>query len=91
MSNNPKGLESLRPPLAQKRGTQTARGEGDAGTGLTGDPEGAVIAHHLLRLGHHRAAEPVATGAWLAAAGVMRVVVETNGAVGTFNVRILVP
>lgn len=91
MSNNPKGLESLRPPLAQKRGTQTARGEGDAGASLTGDPEGAVIAHHLLRLRHHRAAEPVATGAWLAAAGVVRVVVETNGAVGTFNVRILVP
>lgn len=57
----------------------------------TGDPKGAVTAHHLLRLGHHRAAEPVATGAWLAAAGVVRVVVETNGAVGTLNVRILVP
>lgn len=57
----------------------------------TGDSEGAVVAHHLLRAGHHRAAEPVATGARLAAAGVVRVVVETEGAVGTFDVRILVP
>lgn len=68
-----------------------ARGEGDAGAGLTSDSEGAVIAHDLLRLGHHRAAEPVSTGARLAAAGVVRVIVETNGAVGTLNVRILVP
>lgn len=66
-------------------------GQGDAGAGLTRDPEGAVIAHHVLRLGHHRAAEPVATGTRLAAAGVVRVIVETDGAVGTLNVRVFIP
>lgn len=69
----------------------TASGEGRAGAGLTSDPLGAVIAHHLLCLRHHGAAEPIATGARLAAAGVMRIVVEANGAVGTLNVKIFIP
>lgn len=56
----------------------------------TSDPEGAVIAHHILCLGHHRAAEPIATGAWLAAAGVARIIVETNGAVSTLDVRVFI-
>lgn len=59
--------------------------------GLTSDTVGTVIAHHLLCLGHHGAAEPIATGAGLAAAGVTRVVVETNGAVGTLDVRVFIP
>lgn len=57
----------------------------------TSDPEGAVIAHHVLCLRHHGAAEPIATGAWLAAAGVAGVIVETNGAVGTLDVRVFIP
>lgn len=57
----------------------------------TGDPEGAVVAHNLLGLGHHRAAEPIATGARLAASGVMWIIVETQGAVGTLDIGILVP
>lgn len=57
----------------------------------TCDPEGAVIAHHVLCLGHHRAAEPIATGTLLAAAGVARIIVETNGAVGTLDVRVFIP
>lgn len=64
---------------------------GKQAMGLTGDPVGAVIAHHLLCLGHHGAAEPVAAGARLAAAGVMWIVVETNRAVGTFDVKIFIP
>lgn len=60
-------------------------------TAGTSDPLGAVIAHHLLCLRHHGAAEPIATGARLAAAGVMRIVVEANGAVGTLNVKIFIP
>lgn len=59
--------------------------------GLTCDPRGAVVAHHLLRLRHHRTAESIVTGAWLAAAGVVWVIVETDGTVGTLNVRILIP
>lgn len=57
----------------------------------TSDAVGAVVAHHFLCLGHHGAAEAMATGAGLAAAGVMRVVVETDGAVGTLDVRVFVP
>ena len=59
--------------------------------GLTSDAVGTVIAHHLLCLGHHGAAEPIVTGTGLAAAWVMRVVVETDGAVLTLNVRVLIP
>lgn len=67
------------------------RGIGTGGAGLTCDPEGAVIANDLLGLRHHGAAEPVATGAGLAASGVVRIIVETKGAVGTPDVRIFIP
>lgn len=60
-------------------------------TAGTCDPRGAVVAHHLLCLRHHGTAEAIVAGTRLAAAGVVRVVIETNGAVGTLNVRILVP
>lgn len=60
-------------------------------SGLTCDPRGTVVAHHLLRLRHHRTAEAIVTGAWLAATGVVWVIVETNGTVSTLNVRVLVP
>lgn len=59
--------------------------------GLTSDTVGAVIAHHLLCLWHHGAAEPIATGTGFAAAGVMRVIVETDGAVRTLDVGVLIP
>lgn len=68
-----------------------ASGQGQQALGLTSDRVRAVIAHHLLGLGHHGAAEPIAAGTWLAAAGVVRVVVETNGAVRTLDVQILIP
>lgn len=55
------------------------------------DAVGTVIAHHLLCLGHHRAAEPIATGTGLAAAGVVWVIVETEGAVRTLDVGVLIP
>lgn len=64
------------------------------GTELTAgasDAVGAVIAHHLLCLWHHGAAESIATGTGFAAAGVVRVVVETDGAVRTLDVGVLIP
>lgn len=72
--------------------TASGRGaKGRTGVGLTCDPRGAVVTHHLLCFRHHRTAEAIVAGTWLAATGVAWVVIETNGAVGTLNVRILVP
>lgn len=62
-----------------------------ATSGLTGDPVGTVIAHHLFCLRHNRAAEPIVAGTRLAAARVVWIVVETNGAVGTLDVKIFIP
>lgn len=59
--------------------------------GLTRDPLGTVIAHDLLCLWHDRAAEPVVAGTRLAAAGVVWVVVETDGAVGALDVKVFIP
>lgn len=52
---------------------------------------GTVIAHHLLCLRHDRAAEPIVAGTRLAAAGVVWVVVEPDGAVGTLDVEVFIP
>lgn len=60
-------------------------------TAGTSDPEGTVVAHDLLCLRHHGAAEPIAAGARLAAAGVVRVIVEAEGAVSALDVGVLVP
>lgn len=65
--------------------------QGQQAGGLTRDPVGTVIAHHLLCLRHDRAAEPIVAGTWLAAAGVVWVVVEPDGAVGTLDVEVFIP
>lgn len=74
------------PWIGQTHGRRRGRA-----AGLTSDAMGTVIAHHLLCLRHHRAAEPIVTGTGLAAAGVAWVVVETEGAVRTLDVGVLIP
>ena len=65
--------------------------QGRQAGGLTGDAVGTVIAHHLLCLRHDRAAEPIVAGTRLAAAGVVWIIVETDGAVGAFDVKVFIP
>lgn len=58
---------------------------------VTCDAGGTAVADHLLRLGCHSTAETLRAWARLATARVMRVIVEAQGAVGAFHIRVLIP